>query len=55
MANEISPDIMWEDRIYLPKTVHLKSKEYYQRFVSSMEEMRYFSPMKGTPTCIPID
>jgi len=47
MANEICPDVMGEDRIYLPKTVYLKSKEYYKRFVSSMEEMPHFTPMKG--------
>lgn len=47
MANEISPDVMGEDRIYLPKTVHLKSKEYYKRFASSMEGMPHFTPMKG--------
>ncbi len=47
MANEISPDAMGEDRIYLPKTVHLKSKEYYRRFASSMEGMPHFTPMKG--------
>jgi uncharacterized iron-regulated protein len=47
MANEISPDVMGEDSIYLPKTVHLKSKEYYKRFASSMEEMPHFTPMKG--------
>ena len=47
MANEICPDVMGEDSIYLPKTVHLKSKEYYKRFTSSMEEMPHFTPMKG--------
>jgi uncharacterized iron-regulated protein len=47
VANEISPDVMGEDRIYLPKTVHLKSKEYFRRFASSMEEMPHFTPMKG--------
>ena len=47
MANKISPDVMGEDRIYLPKTVHLKSKEYYKRFASSMEGMPHFTPMKG--------
>ena len=46
MANEICPDVMGEDRIYLPKTVHLKSKEYYKRFAASMEEMPHFTPMK---------
>ena len=47
MANEICPDVIGEDSIYLPKTVHLKSKEYYKRFTSSMEEMPHFTPMKG--------
>jgi uncharacterized iron-regulated protein len=47
MANEISPDVMGEDRIYLPKTVSFKSKEYYKRFASSIEEMPHFTPMKG--------
>jgi len=47
LANKISPDVMGEDRIYHPKTIHLKSKEYYSRFVSSMEEMPQSTPMKG--------
>ena len=47
MANEISPDVMGEDKIYLPNTVHLQSKAYYKRFVSSMEGMPHFTPMKG--------
>jgi uncharacterized iron-regulated protein len=47
MANKVSPDVMGEDRRYLPKTLHLKSKEYYKRFASSMEEMPHFIPMKG--------
>jgi uncharacterized iron-regulated protein len=46
MANKVSPDVMGEDRRYLPKTLHLKSKEYYKRFASSMEEMPHFTPMK---------
>ena len=46
MANELSPEVMGEDRIYLPKTVYLKSKEYYKRFASSMEGMPHFTPMK---------
>jgi uncharacterized iron-regulated protein len=45
--NKVSPAVMGEDRIYLPKAVHLKSKEYYKRFVSSMEEMPHSTPMKG--------
>jgi uncharacterized iron-regulated protein len=47
MANKVSPDVMGQDRRYLPKTLHLKSKEYYKRFASSMEEMPHFTPMKG--------
>lgn len=46
-ANEISPDVLEEDRIYLPKVLHLKSKEYYERFISSMDEMVYTSPMRS--------
>jgi uncharacterized iron-regulated protein len=47
MANKLSPDVMGEDRRYLPKTLHLKSKEYYKHFASSMREMPHFTPMKG--------
>jgi len=47
MANKVSPDVMGEDRRYLPKTLHLKSKEYYKRFASLMREMDHFAPMKG--------
>jgi uncharacterized iron-regulated protein len=47
MANKVSPDVVGEDRRYLPKTLHLKSKEYYNRFASSMEEMPHLTPMKG--------
>jgi uncharacterized iron-regulated protein len=47
MANDISPDVMGKDSIYLPRNVYLKSKEYYKRFASSMEEMPHFTPMKG--------
>ncbi|MBM4348093.1 MAG: ChaN family lipoprotein [Deltaproteobacteria bacterium] len=47
MANKISSGVMGQDRIYLPKTVYLKSKDYYSRFVSSMQEMPHATPMKG--------
>jgi uncharacterized iron-regulated protein len=46
-VNEISPDVMGEDGKYLPRTLHLDSKEYYERFASSMREMPHFTPMKG--------
>ena len=47
MANKVSPDVVGEDRRFLPKTLYLRSKEYYQRFAHSMEEMPHFAPMKG--------
>jgi uncharacterized iron-regulated protein len=47
MANKISPNVMGQDRLYLPKTVYLKSKEYYRRFVLSMDGMPEATPMKG--------
>lgn len=47
MADRISPDVVGEDRIYLPKAVHLKSKQYYKRFASSIEEMPPLTPMKS--------
>lgn len=46
MANKISPDVMGQDRIYLPQTVYVKSKEYYRRFVLSMDQMPEGMPMK---------
>lgn len=45
--NQISPHVLGEDRIYLPETVHLKSKGYYKRFAASMDGMPHVSPMKG--------
>jgi uncharacterized iron-regulated protein len=47
MVNKVSPDVVGDDRRYLPKMLHLKSKEYYKRFASSIEEMPHFAPMKG--------
>ena len=47
MANEISRDVLGEDRVYLPKAVHLKSRGYFKRFASLMEKMPHFTPMKG--------
>jgi uncharacterized iron-regulated protein len=47
MANEISPEVMGEDRIYLPNAIYLKSKKYYEHFISSVEGMPHDSPMKG--------
>jgi uncharacterized iron-regulated protein len=47
MANRVSPEVVGEDRRYLPKTLHFESKEYYQRFASSVGEMPHFTPMKS--------
>ena len=47
MTNKMFPDAMEEEKACLPKTIYLKSKEYYRRFVSSMEEMPHATPMKG--------
>ncbi len=44
-ANKISPKVMGEDRIYLPKLLHLDSKKYYMLFMSTMGQMLYSEPM----------
>jgi uncharacterized iron-regulated protein len=46
-ANEVSPEVMGDNRIYLPKSVHFNSKEYHQRFIASMDQMPRMAPMKG--------
>jgi uncharacterized iron-regulated protein len=46
MANKISSKVVGEDSLYLPKKLHLDSKEYFERFVASMEEMPHHTPMK---------
>ncbi len=46
-ANKVSPDVVGEDRIYLPKTLHVKSKEYRRHFMTNMEIMPSSAPMKG--------
>ena len=47
MANKVSSKVVGPDSIYLPKTLHLDSKEYYRRFVANMEIMPHSAPMKG--------
>jgi len=47
MANKISPEILGEDRIYLPKHIYLKSKQYYRNFMASVEAMPHITPMKA--------
>jgi uncharacterized iron-regulated protein len=47
MANKISPKVVGEDRLFLPQKVHLDSREYRKRFLTSMVEMPHHTPMKG--------
>jgi uncharacterized iron-regulated protein len=47
MTNDVSPDGVGADRKYLPRKLHLRSKEYYKRFASWMDEMPHSTPMKG--------
>jgi uncharacterized iron-regulated protein len=47
MANKVSSKVVGTDSIFLPKTLHLESKEYYKRFATDMETMPHSAPMKG--------
>jgi uncharacterized iron-regulated protein len=47
MANKVSPKVVGPDSIYLPKALHLDSKQYYKNFVANMEMMPHAAPMKG--------
>ena len=44
-ANKIALDVLGEDRIYLPKLLHLDSKKYYKLFMATMEQMPHSEPM----------
>ncbi len=46
-TNRLSPKIAGKDGLFFPKKVYLDSREYRQRFVASMKEMPFDSPMKG--------
>ncbi len=46
-AKKISSKVLGEDHVYLSTTLHLDSKEYYERFAATMNVMPRFSPMKG--------
>ncbi len=46
MANKISPEVLGEDTAYIPQTLHVDSKEYYMRFLATMETMPHGAPMK---------
>jgi len=47
MAKKISPEVLGEDKLFLPEKVHLDSKEYRERFSASVAEMPHHTPMKG--------
>ena len=44
-ANRIALDVLGEDRIYLPKLLHLDSKKYYKLFMATMEQVPCSEPM----------
>jgi uncharacterized iron-regulated protein len=44
-ANRIALDVLGEDRIYLPKLLHLDSKKYYKLFMATMEQIPPSEPM----------
>jgi uncharacterized iron-regulated protein len=46
-TNKISPKVLGADRIYLPGTFHLDSKEYQNRFASTVGQMPDGNPMQG--------
>jgi uncharacterized iron-regulated protein len=46
-ADEISSKAAGEDKRYLPRILHLDSKEYYQHFAAVMKNMPHGAPMKG--------
>lgn len=50
MANKISPEVLGSDNTYIPKAFHLDSKEYYERFLASMEAIPHRTPMKRMRT-----
>jgi uncharacterized iron-regulated protein len=50
MANKISPEVLGSDNTYTPNTFYLDSKEYYKRFLATMETMSYRAPMKRRKT-----
>jgi len=50
MANKISPEVLGSDNAYVPNTFYLDSKEYYKRFLATMETMSNQAPMKMRKT-----
>jgi len=50
MANKISPEVLGSDDTYIPNTFYPDSKEYYKRFLATMETMSNRAPMKRRKT-----
>jgi uncharacterized iron-regulated protein len=46
-TDRISSKAVGNDSRYLPRTIHLDSKEYYERFAIVVKKMPHMSPMKG--------
>jgi uncharacterized iron-regulated protein len=47
MADENSSKAVRKDSRYVPTTLHLDSKEYYEHFAAVMKKMPHGAPMKG--------
>ncbi len=45
-SGEVSPQVVGEDRVYLPAVLHLDSSEYYERFLATLKAMPHAGPMK---------
>ena len=46
-TDEVSSKAIGKDSRYLPKILHLDSREYYKHFVGVMKKMPHGAPMKG--------
>jgi len=46
-ADEVSHEIMGEDSVFMPDTLHLDSEEYLERFAATMQAMQHRTPMGG--------
>ena len=50
MANKISPQVLGSDNAYVPNTFYLDSKEYYKRFLATLDMMSNRAPMRMRKT-----
>ena len=46
IANELSSKVLGTDSVYVPGSLHFDSKEYYERFMATMDEMPHTGPMR---------